>query len=125
MEEQQAVLTFYDVIKIDASQYMCKNGHTVITAEEEDRIGKEVRRKEWRIKASAACRVLLVGFAGAIIFLLGGWAALILIPSPHVAIALLIGGSLTLLFLMFCWAVFFKTFNAYYWAKEKAKGKEA
>ena len=119
MKEEKTTITFYDSINIDASQYVCVNGHTLLSVSETDRIRRKLKEKERRMKITCAGKILLFVFASTGIFLFGCWVALIILPS-HPGMALLAGGGLLILFMFFGLDIF-KDFNMYYWAKQKKK----
>lgn len=128
MTEQKTTFTFYDVITIDALHHVCENGHTTETEEDYDRISKELKERERRLILSYIGRLLLFSIAGGALFLFGSWAVLSLVTTyapkslanHSIGLAISIG-----LILVVCLCLLlpriFKTFIAYYWAKQKSK----
>jgi hypothetical protein len=129
LKEEKTTVTFYDVISIDAVQLVCDKGHYTQTEEESDRISKELKKREMGIFKSYLKRLGAVTLVGTAILLFSVWAVLSTIRffslsaavgHPYL-LSLIAGGGVTGAYLVIVLPRVFKTFIAYYWAKQKAR----
>jgi len=129
MKEERTMLTFYDAIDIDATLYVCEQGHTTETEGESERIAKELKEKERHLKTSYIWKIVGGSFLGAILLFLGSFATLYLIwaygSTPlrnHAAlITLVVGAAIILPYFFLAIPRLFKTFIIYWNAKHKVK----